>query len=1076
MNETFFKTKFHYMKKKLPFLVMFLLLMVAAGSKAFAQKQEISGTVLNAEGLPINLASIQVKGTKRGSTSDEKGEFKISATIGQELQVSSVGFVTRLIKVEKVTKLVITLTNAKSDLGEVVVTAFGISRQKKAIGYAVQDVSGEALAKVKPTNIVNALSGKVAGVQITNATGAVGGSARIVIRGNSSFGQNEPLWVVDGTPFINFSSDMTAWGGQDYGNGALDIDASNVETITVLKGANASALYGSRGANGVVLVTTKRGSREKNKLGIDITSSVSFDNAAIMPKWQDKYGGGRYGSEFDWKTKQPTMSYQDYSKKYGYNFVDGWGGGVNDGGPRSWGPRMDIGLILDQFTGKNQPWVSNPNNVNEFYETGITNDHSIALSKGTDAGSMRIFLAGNDITGTTPNTDYTKYTAGFSGDLKLSKRLTAGINMTYANNHSDNLPSQGYDGGGDNTAGSFVFFQRQVVMQPLKANWDKLDAFGHPFSYAAGEMNNPYADAQNNASRTRNRLYGNVNMKYKVSEWLSVLGRLGTDYYNEDRKKILRSISYDGGGTGKFWQSQKYAQETNADLLLLFNKKINENFRIDGTLGGNYRVETGHQMRMDVNKLTVPDLFTVANVSGYPTISQYDSKKVTNSVLGSVNLSYKDYLFLGVTGRNDWSSALPKDNLSFFYPSISAGFVFSDALKIKSDFFTYGKLRVGMAEVGNDTGPYNSGFTYSPVGGGPWNGTTMYYLPGQLPPVNLKPENKSSMEAGFELKFFKNRVGFDVTLYDTKTTNQIMSVDIATSTGYNSALINAGEIQNKGIELILNGTPIDNPKGFSWDLTLNWAKNQNRVNKLYADLQSLFISDMWASSVEARPGEAYGVIRGKGLLYDDKGQLKVGTNGLPLKQSQLLTYGNITPKWIGGIANTFSYKGWSLYALIDGRYGGDIISGTKLWGTGMGNLINTLTNPFTGATDAREVGILVPGVKPNGTANDVRVSAADYWSSIRGIPETVVMDGSYIKLREVSIGYSLPKSLIGKLGIYSANLAIYSRNVALLYISPENDIHIDPETGFGTANQGVGYEQMQIPTARSLGIKLSVSF
>ena len=1076
MNETFFKTKFPCMKKKLPFLVMFMLLMVTAGSKAFAQKQELSGIVLNAEGLPIKLASIQVKGTKRGSTSDEKGEFKITANLGQELQVSSIGFVTRSIKVEKVTKLVITLTNSKSDLGEVVVTAFGISRQKKAVGYAVQDVSGEALEKVKPTNIVNALQGKVAGVQITNATGAVGSSSRIVIRGNSSFGQNEPLWVVDGTPFINFSSEMSAGGGQDYGNGALDLDPSNVESITVLKGANASALYGSRGANGVVLVTTKRGSREKNKLGIDVTSSVSFENAAIMPRWQDKYGGGRFGSEFEWKKLQPTMSYQDYSKKYAYNYVDGYGSGINDGGPRSWGPRMDIGLVLDQFTGKNQAWVSNPNNVNEFYETGITNDHSIALSKGNEVGAMRMFLAGNDITGTTPNTDYTKYTAGFSGDLNLSKRLTAGINMTYANNHSDNLPSQGYNGGGDNTAASFVFFQRQVVMPQLKANWDKLDAFGRPYSFAQGEMNNPYADAYNNASRTRNRLYGNVNMKYKVTDWMSVLGRLGTDYYNEDRKKTLRSISYDGNGTGTFWQSQKYAQETNADLLLIFNKKINDDFRIDGTLGGNYRVETSHQMRIGVNKLTVPDLFTVANVSGYPTISQYDSKKVTNSVLGSVNLSYKDYLFLGVTGRNDWSSALPKDNLSFFYPSISTGFVFSDAFKIKSDFFTYGKLRVGVAEVGNDTGPYNSGFTYSPVGGGSWNGTTMYYLPGQMPPVNLKPENKSSVEAGFELKFFKNRFGIDVTLYDTKTTNQIMSVDIATSTGYTSALINAGEIQNKGIELILNGTPIDNPKGFSWDVSVNWAKNQNRVNKLYADLQSLFISDMWASSVEARPGEAYGVIRGKGLVYNPKGQLMVGTNGLPLKQANLVTYGNVTPKWIGGISNTFSYKGWSLYALIDGRYGGDIMSGTKLWGTGMGTTINTLNNPFTGTTDARENGILVPGVKPDGTANDVKVSAQDYWSSVRGIPETVMMDGSFVKLREVSLGYTFPKSLIAKLGIHSANLAFFVRNLALLYLSPENDIRIDPETGFGTGNQGVGYEQMQIPTARSLGIKLSVSF
>ena len=1033
-----------------------------------AQQRLLSGIVVSTEGKGIPSATVQITETNESTTTAEDGRFSIKATRGQHIGISSVGYVSNSMLITNVNDVRIILRASGKELGEVVVTALGISRQKRAVGYSVQDVSGEALSEVKPTNIVNALSGKIAGVQITNATGAVGGSSRIVIRGNHSFGQNEPLWVVDGTPFINFSSDQDAMSGQDYGNGALDLDPSNIESISVLKGANATALYGSRGANGVVLVTTKKGSKARNRIGIDVSSSISFESAYILPNWQNSYGGGSKGSEFYWKKDQPGMTYEDYAKKYSYNYVDGWGGGVNDGISRSWGPRLDAGLLLDQFTGKNQPWVSRPNNMRDFFETGITKDNSIALSKASDAGSMRLFLSNMAVKGTTPNTDYTKYTAGFSSELNLSKRLTAGINMTYVNNHSDNLPSQGYDGGGDNPSASFTFFQRQVDVAPLKDHWSELDAKGHPYSFAQAEMNNPYADAHNNASRTRNRLYGNVNMKYKMTDWLSVLGRIGTDYYNEERKKTLRSISYDGNGSGKFWQSDKFAQETNADILLMFDRKINDQFRLDGTVGANYRIESGHQVRMDINQLTVPDLFTVANISGYPSVSQFDSKKVSNSVLGSFNLSFKNYLFLGVTARNDWSSTLPKNNWSYFYPSVSAGFVFTDAFKMKSDIFSYGKVRGSWAQVGNDAAPYNVGATYSSVGGGSWNGTTMFYLPGQLPSLNLKPENTSSVEAGVDLKFLKNRVGVDLTVYQTKTINQIMSVDIATSTGYSSAFINAGEIENKGVELIVNATPISNPNGFSWDVTVNWAKNKNKVNALYKDLESLFISSMWLSSTEARPGEPYGVIRGSSFLRNKNGDLIVNSRGLPQVAPKVESWGNITPDWIGGVSNSFSYKNFSLSFLIDVRKGGDIISGTKLWATRMGNTAATAAN------NIRETGLIVPGVKADGTPNDIRVDAQDYFGAASRLPY-IMLDGSYVKFRELSLRYALSKSITNRLGIQSASIALFGRNLALLYTDKSNDIHIDPETGFGTGNTGVGYEQMQIPNSRSIGIKLSVS-
>ncbi len=1066
------------MKQK---LLLALLMMFLAGT-AFAQTRQLTGRVTSAaDQQPIPGVTILVKGTQNGTTTGSDGRFVLPVKDPSGfLVLSSVGFQKLEVPITASNSYDIAMQVDVLNIEEVVVTALGIKREKKAIGYAVQDIGSELIATVKPTNIVSALSGKIAGVQVTNSTGAVGSSARIVIRGNHSFGNNEPLWIVDGTPMVNFASEMSAWGGQDYGNGAMDLDPSNIESMSVLKGANAAALYGSRAANGVVVVTTKRGSQPKNKLGIDIVSSVTLDNVSIFPTWQNEYGGGMYGSEYDWELKKttlgnPNLTYQDFAKKYSYNYVDGWGNGVNDGVPRSWGPRLDVGLKLDQFTGKDLPWISRPNNHKDFYETGVNLDNSVALSKSSDIGSIRVFLSNNDIKGTVYNTDLTKNTASVGGDLKFSDKWSASANLTYVNNHSNNLPSQGYDGGGDNPAATFAFFQRQVDMVPLKENWKVIDAKGHTYSYALGEMDNPYLSLNNTASRTRNRFYGNANLSYKATDWLTLTGRIGTDYYNELRKKIKLAQCNEGNGVGNFWQTQKFAQETNADFLAIIDKKIGDDFRIDGTLGANYRYEEVHEVGLNAYNLTVPDFFTIGNIAGTPGVTQYDSKKVTNSLLGSFNLSYKNYLFLGVTGRNDWSSALPKDSWSYFYPSVSLGFVFTDAFKIESKILSYGKIRASYAQVGNDTGPYQIASTFSSIGS-PWNGISLFNLPGTLPPVGLKPEIASSYEAGIDMRFFDNRIKLDVSYYDLKTRNQIMPVDIAPSAGYNSMLINAGEIENKGVEIILSASVIQSKGGFNWDVTLNWARNVNSVNELYGDLESLWISDMWSSYIEARPGKPYGVIMGTKWLRDDTGNLIVTAAGLTQQAPGNFELGNITPDWIGGVQNNFSYKGLHLGILIDGRMGGDIVSGTKFWGSRMGNTALTLNDPFTGADNVRETGIVVPGVLANGTPNVKRVDAQTFWNNYPRATEFMVMDGSFIKFRELSLGYDIPGKVAKKVGFYSARVSLVCRNLALLYVDKSNDVHIDPETGFGTGNAGVGYEQMQIPTARSIGFKLALSF
>ena len=465
----------------------------------------------------------------------------------------------------------------------------GISREKKTLGYSVQDVSSDQISEVKPENIVNAISGKIAGVQITNATGAVGGASRIVIRGEGSFTNSQPLWVVDGTPFINFDSDKGPMDGADYGNGALDLDPSNIESISVLKGANAAALYGSRGANGVIVVTTKRGRTQKG-FGVEVSSSLTADVLPYLPKYQNKYGGGANGSEYYWNKYNAdngtNLTYQQYAEQFGYAYVDGQNG-VNDGTPSSWGPRLDIGLMLPQFTSPLDasgnpvatPWVSHPDNVKDFYETGITADNSVSFSKAGDIGTMRVFFNDNRRKGTLPNTDYRKQTIGFNSDLQLNNRLKVSSNLSYVINSSDNLPAQGYYGDAPNNPQSGVtFMPRQVDIVPLRDNWNTIMPSGRPYNFGVGETPNPYLQAHNTNARDRNRLYGNVTLDLKLADWLTLRGRAGTDYYYENRKSVVLALTYratDGSGlNGTFSESNIMQSETNYDLLAIFDKSI----------------------------------------------------------------------------------------------------------------------------------------------------------------------------------------------------------------------------------------------------------------------------------------------------------------------------------------------------------------------------------------------------------------------------------------------------------------------------------------------------------------------
>jgi len=572
------------MKKNLSFLVMFLLLMVASGSNAFAQKQELSGTILNSDGLPIQFASIQVKGTTRGSTSNEQGEFKITASPGEELQVSSVGYATRLIKVEKITKLVITLTNSGNDLGEVVVTALGITRAKKTLGYAVQKIDGSQLDQAKDNNIINSLSGKVAGVQITSGGSATGASAKIVIRGNSSFGTNSPLFVIDGIPIYNNVTNLNGGGGLDWGNTASDIDPNNIESLTILKGSSASALYGSRATNGVIVITTKKGSKSKKAIGVDFNSSVIVDKASYFPKLQNEYGGGWDGEEFIWKkyntANGTNLTYNDYAKKFSYNYVDGRGGGVNDDNPINWGPRLDKGLLLDQWsTGKNSAFVSHPENIKEWFNPGVTYNNSVAVSANGEKASGRISYTNQDTKGIVDFTDQKQNTISANMNLRPSDRLSATANFTYLSKESNNIPQSGYA-----WADIFGWLQRDYPTQYARDLFYKQGNPGYIFN-----ADNPFYTLRNTNSFKRDRAYGSIGSTYKINSWLSANGSMGIDFYNEFRKSITQSgtvsnVSKNRGG--QFSENQQFNQETNLDFTLNFDKSFGD-FRVDGLVGAN---------------------------------------------------------------------------------------------------------------------------------------------------------------------------------------------------------------------------------------------------------------------------------------------------------------------------------------------------------------------------------------------------------------------------------------------------------------------------------------------------------
>jgi TonB-linked SusC/RagA family outer membrane protein len=853
------------MKKYISSIIIALFLL-GSTSDISAQQRLITGMVVNSDGNGIPSATVTVIETKEATTTSEQGTFSIKATTGQHLEISSVGYVNNTVEVTKGHELNVRLQTSGKELGEVVVTALGIKREKRSLGYATQEIKGDQVNLAKDPDLINSLSGKVAGLQVTSGGSAIGVSSRITIRGSASFGDNTPLFVINGVPVINSFSNLDGNGGVDWGDLTSDIDANNIASISVLKGPAAAALYGSLAANGAILITTKNASKTDRKLGVDFSSSYVLDKPVNIIKFQNEYGGGENGGEFIWKRDHPEMTYQDYAKTYSYNYIDGNGGGVNDANPVSWGPRLDAGLNLDQWsTGPNSPWISRPDNYKDYFRTGTTIENNISVTSHGEKASGRLGFTRSDIDGIQWNTNQYQNTLTSSFTLTPTKNLTANVNLTYLTKKST-MPPIGYSGAGI----YYGWIQRDF---DTKYSWEQFRKQGNQ-NFMFPFLDNQYYTLTNTNTSTRNRLFGDATIDYKIAGWLTATARLGTDFYNQYNNSITHSgtaSNLSSGKGGQFSLTSIYNEETNMDFILNFNKDLSDHFKLNGLVGGNYRDVIYKSMWMNAPNLTVPDFFTLSNVKGTPSATNYYSQERTNSIYGSANLSYNDYLYLGLTGRNDWSSTLPAKSWSYFYPSVNLAFVFTDALNLKSNFLSYGKIRASWAKVGGATSPYSLNRTYST---GTFAGVSLFSPGRTMPPLDLKPQTTKSYEVGTNLRFFNDRVTLDVAYYDQKTINQILSVPISSTTGYSTELINAGEIENKGVEVMLTGNILKNPNGLSWDISVNWAKNRNMVNKLYHGINSYIMgTGPGGIAVAGIPGQPWGVLYGLGYVRDFKGNI-----------------------------------------------------------------------------------------------------------------------------------------------------------------------------------------------------------
>ncbi len=1128
--------------RKITILLTFLLFLGA--TIANAQTRTISGKVTSADdGLGIPGATVVVKGTTQGTTTDLDGLYTLDVEPSAEVLVFSfVGMTTVEINLGNSNSIDVVMETESLLMDEVVVTALGVSREKKSLGYAVQELDGEELTRVRSTNVVNSLSGKAAGVDV-KPSATMGGSANILIRGTASMTQNnQALFVIDGVPVDNSNTNESkgtanstsyqndGWGGYDYGNTAMDINPDDIESMTILKGAAATALYGSRAANGVVMIVTKKGKVTESgqkRLGVTINSGVTFSTADMStgPQWQNEYGAG-YGPFYD----NPAGNYNGVDVEGGNFFY----GDFNESGTMdlmtpssedaSWGEKFNPDLQVIQWDaldptsdnfGVARPWVAGENGLDYFFNTGVKWTNNIAVDGANEHGTFRLSYTNLDEKGMLDNAELKKNIINFAGSYNVNDKISVSANVTYNNTKAQGRAGTGYDGG--NPMQSFSqWFERNVDMKRLddlylrsdgsqlswNSNyWGTFDGDGNRVMAGTDHLKPSYFDnpywvrRKNYEDDERNRVFGYVSAKWEFTDYLFATARFGLDNYGEEQNERIAVGSLD---QSLFSSYRRNYLETNTDFMLNFNKVFGK-FSVTAFAGfNNNSRRTSALYSHTVGGLVVPELYTVKNSKAPVSVRETLTLRGSNSLYGSASVGYNNFVYIEASARNDWSSTLPEGENSYFYPSVSASLLINELGGLKDvSWLSFLKLSANYAQVGNDAPAYSLTSTYSQ--GTSWGDYALFSVNSTLLNPALVPELTKSWEIGLEGSFFQNRLGFDITTYKANSYDQIMPVSVTSMSGVTRRYVNSGEIQNQGWEISLTGTAI-RTKDWNWDLGVNWWTNKNEVLSLYEGVTNMTIYSAWDVSVNATVGQPYGSIRGTDFVWTN-GEKTVGDNGYYMKSVNDTVIGDINPDWRMGISSNLSWKNLSMYVLVDIQKGGDIYSVNTKYGQATGMFAettgsNTLGNPMRddvwstadgdlgphfggglplGDAAANSGGTILPGVKEDGSSNDLLVNSGRWGRAFyynNSPTARYVFDASYVKLREMAITYSFPAKMFKNNFINNLSISATGRN---LWIISKNVDHFDPEFQLSSGNQQ-GIETGAYPTARTYGFNVKIGF
>ncbi|MEQ9437587.1 MAG: SusC/RagA family TonB-linked outer membrane protein [Cyclobacteriaceae bacterium] len=1073
---------------KKPLLILTLIMLCL--SQVWAQRQ-VSGKVSGEDNDPLPGINVLVQGTTVGTVTDIDGNYSISVT-GENptLTFSSIGYASQTIEVGARSVVNIAMKEDIQQLGEVIVTALGVERETKALQYSITEVAGENLTEAREINVANALAGRVAGVNVSNIASGPAGSSRVIIRGNKSLqGNNQPLYVVDGVPMDNSGFGQAGiWGGRDEGDGMASINPDDIASITVLKGASAAALYGARAANGVINIVTKKGTSRKG-IGVELNSNFVFEQINDQRDFQREFGQGNYVASDPNDSDSPRIAVAPRTQQEAY-----------DWGTNSWGPRLGSVGNSVQFDGVSRPYTDAGDNWGRYFETGYSLSNTLALTGGSETQSFRFSFSDLRNKSIIPESGFNRQNLSLATNSKFGERLTFTSRILYSHEYANNRPYLSDSPANGVLATYYIPANINVenyygdpnkpgaipatVDQTSLSIWGK--SVGEEYQQANNNWHqNPYWTAyQFDNDDWRDRFLPSATLRYDITDFLWMQARMGMDWYTRRETDLVpQGTGYQRGGS--ITEGENRVREINMEWMLGFDHSFGK-IGVNAFVGGNRMRRSNERIAASGNGFNVPYFEAINN-----TVTQnfgYDfSESGINSLFGSAEVSYNNFLFLTGTVRNDWFSVLNPEYNSILYPSIGGSFVFSDAINNLPNWLSFGKLRGSWAQVGNVTvNPYNTNLTYSlkqaHLGYTMASFSSAQGNNGSIPNPGLLPLTSTEYEIGMDVRFLDNRLGLDFTYYHQTTTDDILNATISRASGFGSTVVNVGKLENKGIEVLINGTPVQGP--FNWDVTLNFAKNENKVISLIEGNDELVVEEPRSRNVFIKHivGHPFGMITGRVQKTTESGEPIFFSDGRPVGSDGYEIIGNGVPDWTGGLNNSFTFKGFNLGALIDFKIGGDLLSGTNMRMTAAGLHKQTLIGR------EGEAPLSVSGVTQNGTTEDgepiyepfsltlTPSQAQQYWQSVQGeangVTDMFIYDASFAKLRQVTFGYIFPSQMLEKTPFQTLSLSFVARNLAILYKNVDN---IDPESSYQSGN-GQGLDYFGMPKTRSYGFNLKVSF